>query len=149
MAAELDYSALTDRIAELLREDGRLRDVYITTELIPQSAERMPAVLVSLVRADREPFQIAAPYPTGSPDRLTIRFILAVWTFSAQSVADGLTQRNDVVRRVVNVLRDNIQPRGDILTFLVTGIDFTSQRNEETGSVYGHAQITCEAVALN
>lgn len=148
--AEIDYSALTARVVEILATDGRLDGVYVTDELSEPTTEQTPAIIVALDDEAREPFQIVGGMAAGQPDKVVVGFAVSCWTFNAQSIAATNRERNDLARKVVNVLRDNIQPRiGPNPTdyIFVRRIKFGTPQNEQTKSLYGCALLTVEVHA--
>lgn len=147
--AELNYSDLTIYVTDVLRADGRLKGTHVTDEL--DAPTEFPSVLVKLLRSTRQPFQIVAGISAGQPDLLHVYLAIECWDFSAQSARDAARKRDRLVKRVVDVLRDNYQlgvnedgnPRVDFCQ--VSQIDFGSQKAEN--STYASGVLTLDCLA--
>jgi hypothetical protein len=138
-----NYATVLAALVSLLQDDGRLDGTHITDEPDDPTAEQCPAIQVAFTGFSRTPRRMVNfQYGVGGFDEdlgITIRCTV----FSAQSVADAVSQRDDFVQTVQTVLGENPTVGGTTLYAYVTG--GTPIGRGDSGSIYAGIDLTLTA----
>lgn len=132
--ARLDYYAIEEKIAEILRADPLLSGVEVRVEgELDFQAGLAPWVGVYLDR--RDPAQQVLD--AGRSTTYRLRFTLWAWTVSIEAIADAIRARDELLGKLETVLMNN-RTIGDLVSMSwIEGGEMPSGKLEgNTGGIY-------------
>lgn len=144
---EAPFAAIVEECSNVLQGlADEQPPVTVTTELDQPTADTCPHVMVILGNASYDVSQIAQLSTQAGIDRMRLTISIVCTAVSANA-ADAARQRDNLVQRVVNRIRQYPQLNGLVQYLIRTGIDFPPREATQAG-IFAGGVITLEAGLL-
>lgn len=145
---EFSYATFINTLEAILQGDSELEGVDVSQELNQPTVEQCPAVRIEEQSVDREVKVIADSRYGGRPDHLRVYVNLVCWAFAGpmEGVTGARRLRDELVTKVINVVRRNPTMNNMIDYPFVRRVDFRTGSTESQG-IHSAAAITLECWA--